>query len=328
MIWKQPATLTGDVPLVSVFASMRKILPVLTIVALSLAALGCGDKAPAVATLEVTPHAVRLSYPEVRMLHLNWQPSAALEGSTAQPLVFLHLRDAKNQVVRTFDHPFPQKWQEGTPVAYDTKIFQSLLAPPLPPGKYKLTAGLYEGKTRWPLGGLGEKVDKREYSAVDVEVPAGATGPSFAFSPTWLPLEEGGDRYVLARRWLNGSGVIGIRDVKETGAVWMLLRIPSGNEPNEQLQVQNGGVPSVLVRGNCGGAEVSLSGPGMHELEIPVEAVPANGVCRILLTSNFTITSSVTGQVRSVSLENAAWEPASARAGAAAPAPASGAPGT
>jgi hypothetical protein len=303
---------------------MRKILPVLTIAALSLSALGCGDKAPAVATLEVAPRTLRLGYPEMRMLHLTWQPSAALDGSTAQPMVFLHLRDSKNQVVRTYDHPFPQKWQEGAPVAYDAKVFQSLLAPPLPPGKYKLTAGLYEGKTRWPIGGLGEKVDKREYSAVDVEVPAGATGPSFAFSPTWLPLEEGGDRFVLARRWLNGGGVIGIRDVREPGAVWMLLRIPSGNEPNEKLQVESGGVPSVMVRGNCGGAEISLSGPGMHELEIPVEAVPANGVCRIVLSSNFTITSSVTGQTRSVSLENASWEPASVRA--APPAPA--APGT
>lgn len=302
---------------------MRKILPVLTIAALSLSAFGCGDKAPAVATLEVTPRTLRLGYPEMRMLHLNWQPTAPLEGSTAQPMVFLHLRDGKNEVVRTFDHPFPQKWQEGTPVAYDAKVFQSLLAPPLPPGKYKMTVGLYEGKTRWPLDGVGEKVDKREYTAVDVEVPAGAIGPSFAFSPAWLPLEEGGDRFVLARRWLNGSGVLGIRDVREPGALWMLLRIPSGNEPNERLEVASGGVPSVLVRGSCGGAEVSLSGPGMHEVVVPVEAVPANGVCRTLLTANYTITSAVTGQKRSVSLENAAWEPVSARGAKPAPAPGS-----
>ena len=62
-------TLTGDVPLVSVFASMRKILPVLTIAALSLSALGCSDKAPAVASLEVTPRTLKLGYPEMRMLH-------------------------------------------------------------------------------------------------------------------------------------------------------------------------------------------------------------------------------------------------------------------
>jgi hypothetical protein len=305
---------------------MRKILPVLTIAAISLYASGCGDDAPAVATVEVTPRAVRLGYPEVQNVHLSWQASAPLEGVSAQPMVFLHLRDDKDQVVRTYDHPFPQKWREGGgPVAYDARIFQSLLAPPLPPGKYKLTLGLYEGKTRWPLDGIGDKVDKREYAAADVEVPAGAAGPGFAFSPSWLQVEPGGDRYVLARRWLNGRGVIGLKDVKEAGALWLLLRIPSGKEPNETLAVEGGGVPRVLVRGTCGGTETSLSGPGMHELEVPVEA-PANGVCRIALLPNFTLTSSVTGQQRSVSLENAAWAPAPASAARPAPASTPGAP--
>lgn len=298
---------------------MRKILPVLTIAALSLYAAGCGDdNAPAVAHVEVTPRTLRLGYPEMRMVHLTWQPSAGLGKAVVQPMVFLHLRDDKDQVVRTYDHPFPQKWQEGTPVSYDAKIFQSLLATPLSPGKYHLTVGLYEGKTRWPLDGLGKPTDRREYAAAEVEVPTGATGPGFAFSPSWLDTEDGGDRYVLARRWLLGRGVLGLKDVREPGTLWMLLRIPNGKEPNERLEVEGGGVPSVLVRGNCGGTETSLSGPGMHEIEIPVEAPPANGVCRVALLPNFTLTSAVTHQQRSVALENAAW--AAGPAGGARPA--------
>jgi hypothetical protein len=289
---------------------MRKILPVLTIAALSLSASGCGDKAPAVAHVEVTPATVRLGYPELQALHLNWQPVTPLEGVSVQPTVFLHLRDGKNEIVRTFDHPFPQKWREGTPVAYDAKLFQSLLAPPLPPGKYRLTLGLYEGKTRWPLDGLGEKIGKREYNAAVVEVPTGVNSPTFAFSPSWLPVEEGNDRTVVARRWLNGRGVIGIKDVRTAGSLWLLLHLPTGNEPNEQLQVEGGGVPSVLVRGTCGGTETNISGPGNHELEIPVDGPSPTGVCRVALLPNFTITSAITGQVRSVSLENAAWGPA------------------
>ena len=300
--------------MVSVLASMRKILPVLTIV-LSLGAAGCSDKAPAVARVEVTPTSLRLAYPELQTLHLNWQPVAPLEGVSVQPTVFLHLRDDKNELVRTFDHPFPQKWREGTPVAYDAKLFQSLLAPPLAPGKYRLTIGLYEGKTRWPIDGAGEKVDKREYLSAIVEVPTGATAPSFAFSPSWLPVEEGNDKYVVARRWLNGRGVIGIKDVREPGSLWMLLRLPKGNEPNEQLQVEGGGIPSVLVRGTCGGSETNISGSGLHELEIPVEGPPPTGVCRVAFIPNFTITSAVTHEVRSFSLENAAWASASARGG-------------
>lgn len=300
---------------------MRNILPVLTIATLSLLASACSDDAPAVARVDVTPRSLRLAYPQSQTVRLHWQPSGPLEGVSVQPMVFLHLRDGKDKVVRTFDHPFPQKWRdEGTPVDEDARIFQSLLAPPLPAGKYKLTLGLYEGKTRWPLDGVGEKVDKREYAAVDVDVPSGTVGPGFAFSPTWLPAEPGGDRYVVARRWLNGRGVIGLKDVKEAGELWLLLRIPSGREPNETLAVEGGGVPSVLVRGTCGGAETSLSGPGMHEVELPVEP-PANGVCRIALLPNYTLTSAVTGQQRSVSLENAAWASAGP-AGSGQPAPA------
>src|SRR6185369_5233526 len=309
-------------PLASVPTSMRKILPLVPLVAiiplavLCLSAAGCGDKAPAVARVEVTPTTLRLGYPELQNLHLNWQPSAPLEGVSVQPTVFLHLRDDKNEVVRTFDHPFPQKWQEGTPVPYDAKLFQSLLAPPLAPGKYRLTIGLYEWKTRWPIAvtgaGAGEKIDKREYVAATVEVPTGGTAPSFAFSPSWLPVEDGNDKYVVARRWLNGRGVIGVKDVREAGSVWMLLRIPRGNEPHEQLQVENGGVPSLLVRGTCGGVETNISGPGMHEVEVQIDGPSPAGVCRIAFVPNFTITSDVTHQVRSVSLENAAWTPAPA----------------
>src|SRR4029077_12180775 len=95
-----PLGLTGGVAVVSVLASMSKILPVLTIAILSLGAAGCSDKAPAVARVEVTPTSLRLGYPELQTVHLNWQPVAPLEGVSVQPTVFLHLRDDKNELVR------------------------------------------------------------------------------------------------------------------------------------------------------------------------------------------------------------------------------------
>ena len=311
---------------------MRKILLPLPILALALCTSGCGDDdAPPVARVTASPRALRLGFPEVKTLHLEWQPVAPLEGLSSQPTVFLHLLDGEGKVVRTFDHPFPQRWREGERVVYDAKLAQSLLAPPLAPGKYRLTLGLYEGKERWPLEGLGEAVDRYEYTAVEVEVPGTSEAPRFVFSPQWLPPEPGGDRQVLARRWLNGDGknvrgAIRVAGVRTPGTVWMVLRIPQIDSANERLEVEGtSGIPGVLVRGACGaveGAEIGISGPGSHEIEVPIEAPPSNGACRIGLRANYRIVSNLTGKSRSVSLENAAWAPATA--GRRAPQPQAG----
>ncbi len=294
---------------------MRKILLPLPILVLALCASGCGDDdAPPVARVTASPRTIRLGFPEVRTLRLEWQPTAPLEGVSGQPTVFLHLLDGEDKVLRTFDRPFPQRWREGEPVTYDAKVFQSLLAPSLAPGKYRLTLGLYEGKERWPLEGLGEPVDRREYIAAEVEVPATSEAPRFVFSPQWLPPEPGSDRQVLARRWLGGErGAIRVAGVRAPGSVWMVLRIPQIDSAHERLEVEGtSGIPGVLIRGACGGvegAEIGISGPGSHELEVPIEP-SANGACRIGLRPNFKIVANNSGKSRSVSLENAAWAPA------------------
>ena len=58
---------------------MKKLLIPLLLL-LALCAAGCGKSEPAVAQLEVTPRKVRLPYPELHTVRLDWQPSAALEG--------------------------------------------------------------------------------------------------------------------------------------------------------------------------------------------------------------------------------------------------------
>ena len=249
---------------------MRKNHLVLPLLALSLVVLSCGeDDGPPVARVDVTPRQVRLGFPEMQTLQLTWTPTAELEGLSSQPMVFIHLRDDKNKLVRTFDHPFPQKWRTGAPVTDEAQLFQSQLSPPLSPGKYTVPVGLYEGKRRWALEGLGERVDRAEYVAAQVEVPSESTAPKLVFSPQWQPVEPGGDR-------------------------------------------------QVLVRG-CGGFEMSVSGPGSHEIEVPVETTP-NGACRIGLNPNYSIVTVNTGKRRSVSLENAAWKPGPRKAEAPPPA--------
>ena len=282
------------------------------LVALALAA-GCGGKQTPVARVEVEPRVVVLPSSQAHPLHLTWRPSASLEG--AEPTVFIHLLDGQRKVIRTFDHPFPQRWREGVPVAYDVKLYQSALAPPLAAGKYPMTLGLYGEKgKRWALDGLGEPKTRFEYEAGMVEVPPQQPHVHFVFSATWLPVEPGSDRQVLARRWMREQAAIRLLRQREPGTVWMVLQIPPTNSPDGKVTFTPGtSTPAVLVAGSCGGAETNLTGSGYHEVELPMDLPPAGSYCRVQLQANFMIQPTL-GRPRSVSLENLAWIPDGRRA--------------
>ncbi|MEA2603982.1 MAG: hypothetical protein QOF89_4974 [Acidobacteriota bacterium] len=304
----------------------KKVLLPVSIVAVSLAAAlaaGCGGKQTPVARVEVDPRLVQLPFSQARTVRLTWTPSAPLEGET--PTVFVHLLDDKKKVSRTFDHPFPQRWREGSPITDDFKVYQSALAPPLPAGRYQVVAGLYgkDGK-RWALDGLGETVGRDEYNAFQIEVPAQSPGPRFAFSPTWGPVDPGGDRQVVARRWMADQGAIRVLDQPGPGVVWLVVQIPAMDRPDYRLALAPGAsVPTLLVRSNCGGTEANLSGPGIHEVEVVMDTPPPDGVCRVELSANFTLQSQrAVGGKRSISLENIAWVAGGVgSAGGARPAP-------
>jgi len=303
----------------------KKVLLPVSIVAVALAAAlaaGCGGKQTPVARVEVDPGLVQVPFSEARAVRLTWTPSAPLEGET--PTVFVHLLDDKKKVSRTFDHPFPQRWREGAPLTDEFKVYQSALAPPLPAGKYQVVVGLYgkDGK-RWALDGLGESVGRNEYDAFELEVPAAQGNRShFAFSPTWRPVEPGGDRQVVARRWMADRGAIRVVDQSGPGVVWLVLQIPPMDRPDYRLALAPGAsAPTVLVQSNCGGTETNISGPGIHEVEVVMDTPPPDGVCRVELSANFTLQSqNAVGGPRSISLENVAWLPAGARQPASQPA--------
>ena len=286
---------------------MKKTLPLLAIAALSILGASCGGDEEPVARLQVEPKTVQLGYPEMATARFSWAPAAPLEDGTT-PTVFVHLLDDKDTVVRTFDHPFPQPWRQGTPVEYEVKLYQSALGDPLPPGTYRLTVGLYnqEGK-RWALEGLGEDLGRHEYMASQVQVPE-RKGPRFAFSNSWLPKEPGGDRQILGRRWLAERSAIRVQGISGPGTVWMVLRIPEVSGGEKLVLQGDSKIPSLHIGGSCGTVETNLSGPGYHEIEVPLNPPPRpDGFCRILLTPSFQIEPAGTGRPRSVSLENIAW---------------------
>ena len=273
----------------------------------------CGKPSP-VGQVEVRPQSPKVGYPEMRELHLAWQPTAGLDPADGQPTVFVHLLDGRGQIVRTYDHLFPQAWQEGTPVPDGVRIFQSALALPIPPGRYRLTLGLYGNKSgkRWPLDVAGPDLGRHEYQVAEVEVPPPADHPRLAFEGPWLPSESGGSRQVVTLRWLDGAGVLKVEGVPGPGTFWLVLKIPAGNGPGEKLVLEDASnAPSVVVSSHCGGLEASFSGPGSHDVEIPLDAAPAGGSCEIHLRPNFHLLKAGLPAVRrrSVALENAAWHP-------------------
>jgi hypothetical protein len=316
----------------------RTHLPLLVLLLAGLQ--GCRHEVPPVATLDVQPRSVVLGYPQATSTRLTWTPETKEGGEApAEPLVFVHLLDAKGVVVRTFDHPFPQRWAAGVPVSYDLKLYQSALAPPLDPGRYRLGIGLVDraGK-RWPLAGLGPPIGRNEYLAADVEATPQPAGPQFGFSPAWLPLQAGTDKQVLARRLLSDQpGEIRVEAIPGPGSVWLTLRIPLGDGGNEKVVFHDPATttPAVVVRGTCGSVETGISGSGPHEVEMPVGAAAAAGAssqgaagaggggCRISLVPNFHIVSPASPEPYSVALQVLSWAPAGARAGGGAEPPGS-----
>jgi hypothetical protein len=292
--------------------NMKKALPLIAIAALLPAS--CSKPAP-VAQVEINPRLVQLPFSQVQTVHLTWTPSGSIGDE--KPTVFVHLLDSKQKVARTFDHPFPQRWREGAPVSYDLKLYQSAMAPPLTPGKYQVTLGLYGKKgTRWPLSGLGEAVGRDEYNAFEVQVPNSDPHPRFAFSPTWMDVEPGGDRQVVARRWMVDRGAIRLVDQNAPGTVWMVVQIPPTNPGDYRMVLDEGASsPSVMIGGNCGCPETSITGPGLHEVELSLDAPPPGDFCHLLLSASFSLEPlTPAGKRRSASLENLAWVPGGRKA--------------
>ena len=296
--------------------SAAAALPLALLPALFLAG-SCRRAKDPVARLEVTPARLRLAYPEVRDLHLAWEPAAPLGEGRPRPIVFVHLLDAGGRVVRTFDHPFPEDWTPGVAVEYDVEIYQSALGPALPAGTYPLTVGLYQaGGERWPLevaAIAGVDRGRREYAVGTVEVPEPAAGrPRFDFLGDWAVVVAGADSQVLAYRWLQGQGSIAVADPPGPGRVQLALDLPGSADPSTLLVLTGDAqTATVLVTTSCGDAMACVSGAGRHWVEVPIGAAAAGatGACEVKLTPSFYLVTTGSPVRRAATLEVLGWRP-------------------
>ena len=200
------------------------------IAALAAAAAGCrhAEDGDPVGRLGVEPRRVRLDFPGVATLRLDWTPSKPIDSSRhPRPTVFVHLLDRPHHVLRTFDHELPRAWRPGERISYDIELYQSALGLPLAPGTYMLSAGLYDTASgfRWPLAADGPDVGRREYRVASVEAGGAIPNqPRFLFAGGWRPVLEGESLQAVGRRCLDGNGEVAVRGPHGAGTMRMLLR--------------------------------------------------------------------------------------------------------
>jgi hypothetical protein len=279
--------------------------------------VGCSQEREPVGRLGTGAGEIRLGYPEVVELELDWQMKQPLEGLGGPTRVFVHLLDARGDLVRTFDHELPGAWKVGGDMTYTIPIFQSALAPPLEEGRYKLTSGLYDQEgNRWPLENTGAEIGEGEYEIATVAVvESGPKMPQFFFSSSWLPVEGGSDLQILARRWLTENGSIRLGGVSEPGELWLNVGIPEGGgELQDPVMADGATGQSVTVSTTCGAAEVQISGAGSHSVLLPItipESVDgeseAPSACEVRFDANYYLMAREGDQSRVLALEGLSW---------------------
>ena len=291
---------------------MHRLPPptLLLLSALSLAP-GCGGDPPAVAEVELDRTSLELPHRRFVSVDLSWRLREPLEGRPDNLFVFLHLREEPGGVVRTFDYPWRGGWRPGALLEHRVPLHQSALGPPLEPGTYALTLGLYQvDGRRWPLSTRGEVVDRREYRVADVRVPPeSGRDPIFQFSPEWLDSEPGLDRQVPARRWLTGAGHLRVTGLQGSGEVWMRLLLPSPDDGQELVLADGASQQEAVVRTDCGEVEVRLAGVGSHGVVLPLAPGAETTSCAVEIRPNYYLLGLESADRRAVSLDGLAWNP-------------------
>jgi hypothetical protein len=283
---------------------MRRYFPVVALLGgAALAAASCrGAGSEPAGRVTVEPAAVRLAYPQSLPLKLDWQPARALDRQHGRPVAFVHLAvpsEKKNVVLRTFDHPLPKAWSAGQPQSYEIEIYQSALSEPVPPGRYVLSLGLYDGDWgyRWPLQTAGPEVAKREYQIATVEVAGpDPTAPGFEFAGAWQPLAKVPTKQVLDVRCFTAAASVAVQ-ATAPGAVRLLVSTPAH------------GPSQVRVTSSCAPQWSETVGPETRKW---IGAEIGAGHCEIRLEPAAPSSATSAGAPASACLEVLAWRPKAA----------------
>ncbi|MCZ6506922.1 MAG: hypothetical protein O7A04_02575 [Acidobacteria bacterium] len=288
------------------YTSLLAALALLTL------AVACEEPKTPVGALSVDPTQIDLAFPHYQALTVKIDMQADLDPG-ASPLMMVHVLDLSGVVVRTFDHALPQAWVPGENQEYTIELYQSAMAPPLDPGSYQLTMGLFDPELgRWALTTGAEEVQDQEYAVANVEASQGSdSAPRFFFSPSWMATEAGTDVQVLGRRWLRSEGAIRLANIRAAGTVRLDLRIQTPDDQLEDLVLSEGFDDVQLdVATTCGEQTWSFTGLGTHAVEVAVAPdSEAGDGCEIQLTPHYRIVTRRNLNTRSLALDLLAWRP-------------------
>lgn len=260
-----------------------------------------------VASLTAVPAQLELPFGYSSPLELRWKMIETLGEGVGEPLVFVHLLDDEGAVRLTLDHPFPGAWQADGEAVGSLRMYHSALASALPPGTYRLTAGLYRGERRFALD-AGADIGRLEYELGKVVVPrAKLTGPQYSFSGSWGAAQPGSDQQVRARRWLASDGSLDISKIPGAGSLWLQLRLPRAGDGMQLVLEEGEREPSVRLTGSCGEMEVELRGGSVEEVAIPVPTGTES--CQLQFDANFHLVNLENLGTATLILEQMGWEP-------------------
>lgn len=225
--------------------------------------VACGGDREPVARLAISPSTITLAPGRCATVTLKWEMLRPLDRLRGQPYVFVHLIERAHKVKRTFDHPLPSI--ASSTVEYPIDVCQSLLAPPLEPRRYMLSAGLFDSEWgyRWPLTSAGTDLGEREYALATVVVPAPGDNGEIEFRGGWgPPVDTYPDKQVVVRRNIARRASLYIarrasdnlrmvirsdgRSVVANGCDGMTHELPGGHH--------------VVSLPACDGGEIQLSG--------------------------------------------------------------------
>jgi hypothetical protein len=304
------------ISLISTRQVARVPAAVLALVA-SAALAGCGGESGPVARVSVEPDAVELAYPATARLTTSWEMTVPLDAE-GRPVVFVHLIGAEGEVDRTFDFPLTVEWRPGETATVPLPLWQSALGPPLAPGSYRLTLGLYDSAAgrRGPLATAGEEVARQEYEVARVEVPEPGRGPAVVFTGGWLEVEPTGDRQELASRWLREDGGIEVSALGGPTTLALELETPRPGETEARRVLDEGAErPELTVSSSCAAAPATVTEPGIQRVELRLEPAPGgDGVCEVAFDANFIYLDRGSFERRTLALKRLTLTPAEAGA--------------